>query len=64
MHSFFMPRSPEKDKSLVNPPVRNSMSDIFVENYAANELTAKGIALFCWKGNNPKVQIIFFIRIF
>jgi|GEM_PF-7033269 len=43
------------------PPVRNTMSDIFVENYAANELTAKGIPLFYWKGKNGN-EVPFIVR--
>lgn len=36
--------------SFVSPDKENMLSGIFFENFVANELTAKGIKLFYWKG--------------
>jgi len=36
--------------SFVSPERENTLSGIFFENFAANELTAKDIPLFYWKG--------------
>lgn len=38
--------------AFVSKEGQNSLSGIFFENYAAQELTARGISLFYWKGKN------------
>ena len=37
---------------LVAPNKENTLSGIFYENYVANELVAKGIGLYYWRGKN------------
>ncbi len=36
--------------TFVNPIMQNTLSGVFFENYVANEMQAKGISLFFWKG--------------
>lgn len=38
--------------SFVAPNKENTLSGIFYENYVANELVAKGIGLYYWRGKN------------
>ena len=38
--------------SFVAPNKENTLSDIFYENFVANELVAKGIGLYYWRGKN------------
>ncbi len=38
--------------TFVNPTIKNTLSGVFFENYVANELEAKNIPLFFWKGKN------------
>lgn len=38
--------------TFVNPSVKNTLSGAFFENYVANELQAKNIPLFFWKGKD------------
>jgi len=40
---------------------RNTLSGIFFENYIANEMTARGLKLFYWKGKNS-AELEFFIE--
>ena len=47
--------------SFVAPNKENTLSGIFYENYVANELVAKGIGLYYWRGKNDAELFIFFI---
>lgn len=38
--------------SFIAPDKENTLSGIFYENYVANELVAKGIGLYYWRGKN------------
>ncbi len=38
--------------TFVNPAIKNTLSGVFFENYVANELEAKNIPLFFWKGKD------------
>lgn len=38
--------------SFVAPNKENTLSGIFYENFVANELVAKGIGLYYWRGKN------------
>lgn len=38
--------------SFIAPDKENTLSSIFYENYVANELVAKGIGLYYWRGKN------------
>ena len=49
---MFSYESGENASSFLLKEQQNTLSGIFFENYAANELMAKGIPLYYWKGKN------------
>ena len=38
--------------SFISADANNTLSGIFFENFIANEMVAKGLGLFYWKGKN------------
>ncbi len=49
---MFSYESGENASSFLLPQQQNTLSGIFFENYAVNELIAKGIPLYYWKGKS------------